>query len=310
MAAISEHPDRPCGVRLSHLIGLVGVLFDPLIGLAITLPHFFLFRTFLRRLDSPLRRRRGVVFVLGGIEGPSLAQIRVVLGLIRGGWRGAIRVVEWNRGFPIIRPIVNLASRARHERESDRLVDTIRAHRAAHPATTIGLVGQSGGCWVAVRALEKLAGAGEAVDAAVLIAPAISPRHDLRRAASGSRTRLVSVHSPFDWVMLGAGTTILGTADRRWGPAAGLVGWGNAAAGGCMRRELVQALTWQPSWARLGHFGGHCTSAAPGVVAKLLTPLIRAAGSLAVERAGHARLFNRVENDRAGGQSDLVVDAG
>lgn len=310
MAAISEQPGRPCGVRISNLIGLVGVLLDPFIGLAIALPHFFLFRAFLRRLDTPLRRRRGVVFVLGGIEGPSLAQIRVVLGLIRGGWRGAIRVVEWNRGLPIIRPVVNLTSRARHERESHCLVDLIRAHRAAHPATTIALVAQSGGCWVTVRALEKLAGGGEAVEAAVLIAPAISPRHDLRRAASGCVARPVSVHSPFDWVMLGAGTTLLGTADRRWGPAAGLVGWRHATADPCERQELVHALTWQPSWARLGHLGGHCTSAAPGVVAKVLTPLIRAAGSLAVERAGHAGLFDRVEDDRAGGQPDLVVDAG
>lgn len=310
MTSRGEKSQSRCGVGLPHLIGLIGVLLDPLLGLAITVPHFFLFRSLLRRLDTPLRRRRGVALVLGGIEGPSLAQIRMVVGLVRGGWRGAIRVVAWNRGLPFIRPIVNLTSRARHERESAALVDAIRAFHARHPGAPVCVVAQSGGCWIAVRAMEKLDEAREAIDAAVLIAPAISPVYDLTRAARACRTRIVSIHSPFDWVMLGAGTTILGTADRRWGPAAGLVGWCERAGQTPEGCGVPNALTWTPAWARLGHFGGHCTSAAPRVVAAYVAPLLRDAASLAIERAGHGRFLDRVEDDSARGKPDLVVDPG
>ncbi len=297
--------DSACGFRIASLIGLVGVLLDPLIGLVISLPHFPLFRAFLSRLDHPLRRRRGVAFVLGGIEGPSVAQVRVARGLVLGRWRGAIRIVEWNRGWPLVRPLVNLSSRTRHERESDNLVAAIREHRATYPMTAICLIGQSGGCWIIVRALEKLATAGETVDAAVLTVPAISPRYDLSRAAAACATRIVSTHSRFDWVMLGVGTTVLGSADRRWGPAAGLVGWTHENSA-----KAVRALFWTPAWARLGHLGGHCTSAAPRLIARYIAPVFRAAALLASERAGHLRLFDRVEDDRTGRQSNLVVDGG
>lgn len=315
MDTVQDRPDSKR--RPGWFTGFVGLALDPLLGLLILFPHIGLFRRFLRRLDTPLRRRRGAALILGGIEGPSAAQVRAARGLLRGRWRGAIHIVEWNRGVPLLRPIVNLTSRARHERSAEELVGEIRAHRLAYPGTTIGVLSESGGCWVLIRALEKLADADESIDVAVLAAAAVSPHYDLRRAAAACRAPLLSIRSLFDWFMLGLGTMLFGTADRRHCRGAGLVGWKCAKPeqgppdGAASQRPLghVAMLTWTPEWVQLGHLGGHCTSAAPGVVARYVAPRFNNAGSLAIQRAGEARLLDRVEDDPAGRQPDFVVDA-
>jgi hypothetical protein len=211
------------------------------------------------RWATPRRSKRGLIVILGGIEGPSIYQRLMAGGLLRGGWRGAICVYRWNRGWPGIRVLQNLMSRAHHERESDAVRDLINAYRTDYPQAPVGILALSGGCWIAVRALEKL-DPTDKVHAAVLLAPAISRHADLTRAASACATGLTLIRSPGDVLLLGIGTCLLGTSDRRLGPGCGLVGGHGDTAG-------VHDVVWRPAWVRWGYVGTHVTVASPCFIA-------------------------------------------
>src|SRR5262245_17030958 len=212
---------RPGGYAVEVQIApVLFSLLDLLIGPAFALPHYPLFEHRERRWDTPRRRRRGLALVLGGIEGPSLAQHAMATGLLRGRWRGAVQIQKWNGGVPIVRCALNLMSQRRHERTSDELVERVLEYRRDHAARPIVLMAVSGGCWVVVRALEKL-GPDRMVDSAVLLAPAISPQCDLQAALAATCAGILSVRSPYDFALLGVGTLLLGTSDRRFGRAAG-----------------------------------------------------------------------------------------
>jgi hypothetical protein len=251
-------------------------MLDLVVGGAFALPHYSLFAHREQRWDTPRRRRRGLALILGGIEGPSLAQHAMAAGLLRGGWRGAVQIQRWNAGVPLIRCMQNLMSARRHERESDAVVARIGEHLTANPATPVVLVTVSGGCWVAVRALEKL-GAQRALAGAVLLAPAISPHYDLRAALAATRAGIVVVRSPYDFVLLGIGTILLGTSDRRFCRAAGQAGFHAKDA------RIVERV-WRASDRRRGYFGSHCTAIMPNFVAREITPWLCAAADKNDER--------------------------
>lgn len=252
-----------------HLSPIVFSLFDCVLGPAFALPHYPLIAHREQRWDSPRRRRRGLALILGGIEGPSLAQHAMAAGLLRGGWRGAVEIYRWNAGIPIARCALNLMSRRRHARTTNELTQRILAHRRAYPNTPIALVAVSGGCWIVIRALEQL-GPEQAVSACVLLAPAVSPACDLSAALAASGAGILSVHSPYDLAILGLGTAIVGTSDRRFGRAAGAAGFPRGDA------RLMQR-AWRAEDARLGYWGSHCTAIAPQFIAREITPwLLRA----------------------------------
>ena len=240
---------------LAALLDLPYGLFVKLLGACSRLPP---------GLDTTRRRRRGLVIVLGGVEGPSFFNARIVHGLVAGRLRGAIRRIDWNDGIPFIRSAVNLMSRPHHEHWARIVADQIAAHRAAYRDAPVAIVSQSGGCWIAIRALELLPESCR-ITTAVLHAPAVSPQYDLRPAAARCERAIVSVEAIGDYVLLGAGTIIAGTADRRHTPAAGLVGWKSPPA------KLI-SLRWRPAWLRRHHLGNHTTSAARRFVRDVITP--------------------------------------
>jgi hypothetical protein len=63
------------------------------------------------------------------------------------------------------------------------------------------------------------------VERIVLLAPSVSAGYDLRPALACARCGIDSFCSRRDVFLLGAGVTLAGTADRRWDPAAGRVGF-------------------------------------------------------------------------------------
>ncbi len=248
------------------LLGAIAALLDPIIGALFALPHLSVFRERERRWDTPRRRRRGTTILLGGIEGPSLAQHGVAAGLLRGGWRGAIVNFGWNAGVPLLRVAKNLASPAHHESAAARLAALIRARLAGGAGRPVQVVAISGGCWVVVKALEQLSLA-ESVDAVVFLHPAFSRRADLSAAAARCRGAMHLLRSPLDFVMLGFFTTVLGAADRRFGPCAGFLGPIAPPAN-------VRSMAWRPPWTRLGHLGGHCTAVVPAFTRAYIAPLL------------------------------------
>jgi hypothetical protein len=221
------------------------------------------------RADSPRRRCRGLALIVGGIEGPSPYNYAMGMGLLLGRYRGAVVRFDWNDGIPFLRSLVNLASRRHHEAQSRRLASAIADHLALHPGSPVCLLAQSGGCWIAARALEELPPTA-AVDIAVFLAASVSPGRDLERAAGRCRRGLWSVGGPGDYFFLGLGTLLLGTSDRVFTPAAGLVGWRRPPPG------LVE-LSWRPAWVRFGYLGNHTTSSSAGFIRRIIAPLLMAA---------------------------------
>jgi len=238
---------------------VVAALLDPILGALANAPNLISGVRSDPRWDTPRRRERGLIIVLGGIEGPSAYQRYLASGLVLGRWRGAVQVHPWGGGIYPIRYFRNLMSPAHHERSADAVAAMIRAYRRDYPDAPVGLLALSGGCWVAVRTLERL-GAEEPLQTTVLLAAAISPGYDLSAAASRCRRGLYTVRGPGDAVLLGLGTSLLGTSDRRWGPAGGWVGWRPARPG-------VIDRCWHPQFIRKGYLGNHTSVASRRFIA-------------------------------------------
>lgn len=277
-------PDRPAGPETqtaaanlqrgrstfwTPLAWLAGGV-DPLAGILSARIGLFAGPRGAERWNTPRRRRRGLIIILGGIEGPSIFARAMAGGILRSGWRGAVVVFRWNAGIPLLRSFRNLIDSVHHERRAAELAEFIRAYRHSHGAARVGMLGQSGGCWIVVRALELL-GTAEAIDRAALLAPAISPGYDPSRAAAACRGGLMSVGGPGDLFFLGLGTAALGTSDRRWTPAAGLVGWRTHPAG------FIDA-RWRPSWARWGYLGNHISIVSPAFIERVIAPWLAGGG--------------------------------
>jgi hypothetical protein len=165
-----------------HWLPILGGIIDPFTGVFTSLLRLFWPFRLSTCADSPRRRRRGMTLIVGGIEGPSSYSLAMAVGLLRSRYRGSVIRFAWNRGIPLLHVFRNLMNRRHHETQSDSLAAKIVRQKMRFPDAPICLLAQSGGCWIVVRALEKLP-PGCKVQTAVLLAPAISPDHDLTVAA-------------------------------------------------------------------------------------------------------------------------------
>jgi pimeloyl-ACP methyl ester carboxylesterase len=187
------------------------------------------------------------------------------MGLLRGRYRGAVTRFDWNAGIFGVRSAVNLMSRRHHERQSNLLARTISEHVQAHHSP-VSLLAQSGGCFIVLRALEKLP-AEIRVHTAVLLAPSVSPGYDLSTATRKCTNKLVSFGSLGDAIFLGLATLLLGTSDRVFSPSAGFVGWHANLPGFIECR-------WHPLWLRYGYWGNHISTSSPRFIADVVTPML------------------------------------
>ena len=196
----------------------------------------------------------------------------VSAGFRRAGFTGEFRYWRFHETWRacLILPVV--AAPGRFEREARRLAEFITAARGERPDRPIYLVGYSAGGYLAVRALELL-DPGVTVDGLAILAGALSPWRDLSPAARACRRPPLVVWSWGDWFLLGLGTLIMGTCDRRHSPAMGMIGPRGPG------RPAVRQIAWRPAWVRLGHFGGHFGAPATGFIARYVAP------ALGVERA-------------------------
>ncbi len=262
---MSSHPTIGTAKPYSPLLILFAIfscLLDPLWGVLAKITSIFWHPRPPARADTPRRRRRGLVLVLGGIEGPSQYNYDMVRALLRSRYRGSVVRVDWNAGIPFLRSLVNLISRRHKQRQSVNLARLIVEHQRAYPDSPVGLIAQSGGCYIVVRALEQLPDAVQ-VQTAILLAPSISPGYDITVAADRCKDGLISVGGPGDFFFLGLGTLLFGTSDRVFSPSAGWVGWHHRPPG------FVEA-RWHPSWVRFGYYGNHTSSSSPRFIANVL----------------------------------------
>lgn len=247
------------------LVGALSGLVDPLIGLYAEITSIFWNPKLPSRADTPRRRSRGLTLVLGGIEGPSPYNRAMACAVLESGYRGAVRRIDWNGGLPLIRSLINLMSKRHQKRWAAEVARQIIEQKRAHPDAPVCLLSQSGGTFIVVKALELLPEDVKACTA-VLLAPSISPAYDISIAASKCSDGLVSVGGPGDYMFLGIGTSLLGSSDRVFGPAAGWVGWHHHG-----RPDFIE-LRWHPSWLAHGYLGNHTTTSSVKFLSRVIAP--------------------------------------
>ncbi len=251
-----------------NAVAVLGGIIDPLAGVFTTLLRIFWRSRLPSRADTPQRRRRGLTLILGGIEGPSRYAANMACGLLKSGYRGSVVVFPWNkrgaRQIPLLHVFRNLMNRRHHERWSGRLVQTILDYRSEHLKAPVNLLAQSGGCWVTLRALEKLPD-GVTVRSVVWLAPSISPDRDITNAAARCQNGLVSIGGPGDFFFLGVGTLLLGTSDRVFTPSAGWIGWHHPPQG-------FRECRWHPEWFKFGYLGNHTSTSSRQFIEKVVAP--------------------------------------
>jgi pimeloyl-ACP methyl ester carboxylesterase len=154
----------------------------------------------------------------GGFQATSRSLHRAILDA---GLPLYVESVAWSHGFGRF-----LADQVdeEHAREEGRcLAERIQGWHQKAPGKPVYLVAHSAGSAVALAAAESLPPGS--VERIVLLAPAVSRSYDLRSALRCAKQGVDVFHSERDWGYLGLGTAVVGTADRRWEPAAGRVGF-------------------------------------------------------------------------------------
>ena len=190
-------------------------------------------------------------------------------GLRQAGFGGELLYWRWHAAWRAWLVLPAIMDAGMLEAEAGRLAEFIARQRREHPDRPIWLIGYSCGGYVAVRALERLGG-DVRIESAAVLAGAFSPQRDLSAAARRVRGRIVLCSSLLDWFIIGLGTLVFGTADRKHTLSAGMVGLrghsGVAEAG-----RLVE-VKWRPALMGLGQFGGHFTAPAAGFIGRRVAP--------------------------------------
>jgi pimeloyl-ACP methyl ester carboxylesterase len=217
---------------------------------------------------------RGLVLVADGVGGLDLCatSLLYVMGSMRLPF--TVKLVPWGHGFG--RWHADLTNAVNRDEKARLTADEAVAFRARRPEEPLFLIGKSGGTGVIVKALERLP--AETVDRVVLISSALSPDYDLSRAIEATRQGVVHFWSPLDVFVLGAGTRVFGTIDRKMSVSAGLVGFRRPHPG-------LRQVRWRPAMAPTGYLGGHVGPDSPAFLRKYVVPLLRREG--AAEAAIH-----------------------
>jgi pimeloyl-ACP methyl ester carboxylesterase len=247
------------------LVGIVGVITLPLVcGCSPA------------RYVTPQRLERGYTIILPGIEGTSFLNANIADGLLDGGWPGAIEVYDWTAGTVFLFP-VNLWNLDRNKQEAARIARMIRSYQDRYPERPVHIIGHSGGGGVALLALEALP-ADHPITSAVLLAPAVSPGYDLRRALRRTQQGIWNFYSEFDVGFLKAGTLVMGTIDGQHTMAAGAVGFevptGLDADGRRLYAARLRQEAYSAKMADSGNTGGHIGWACRGFVSEWVCPIL------------------------------------
>lgn len=202
----------------------------------------------------PGQYERGLVWLFPGVEGGA-ARMRPAIRAFRDvGVDGAIEIHDWDRAMGLVR---NLVDHKRNRRDARRIARRIEQYHGEHPNNPVDLIGYSGGGGMAVMVAEALSERIR-IRNLVLVQPALSSRYNLSSAIRHVDGSLVHFSSPLDAVVLGMGTTALGTMDRVYGPSSGWLGIDlEYAAPERELRDKVTQITWSPSMVSSGHWGGH-----------------------------------------------------
>jgi pimeloyl-ACP methyl ester carboxylesterase len=190
---------------------------------------------------------------LPGIAGARALDRYFLAGVRDGGYSGAIEVIDWPGAEPGLKALLD---RQRNEREAAKVAKRIEQLLKDDPKLKIRLVGHSGGSGIAVWALERLP-EGVQVESVVFVAPALSQRYDLSKALRRVRGKAYAFISPNDAIVLGAGTSLLGTIDGVKEEASGLRGFIKPGGADDAQYAKLVPMDYIPGWMQFGNIGDH-----------------------------------------------------
>ena len=229
-----------------------------------------------KQADSLKRRECGKVYLLDGTMGDVVSVLRHCRrGLMAADLPWAMEIWPWQHGWRsgFLREIFDIE---RNRRQADGLAEEIRAYRREYPGRPVRLIGMSAGAAVVTFALEQLP--ADAVTDVVLLSCAVSADYDMTRALTAVKRRAIVVHSTFDFLVLGLGTSVVGAVDRQRGVSAGMTGfrWEADRLTDAQRRQYAKLtqIRWRPWMIGLGYFGEHATSSSMSFAARVLAPLL------------------------------------
>ncbi len=183
-------------------------------------------------------------------------------------------LVDWQ--FGLIGEIwTDLMWHRRNRLVGAKLARKLLAFRRTHPHTTIHMLAFSGGAGVSLFACEILRGR-PLIDTLVLACPAMSPEYNLAPALRAVK-RCYALVSRQDYYILGLGTRIFGTTDRRFTPAAGCIGFRRPAdlpPEDVSLYARLREITWSPALKQLDHHGGHIGWVTLRFLSRHLLPLL------------------------------------
>lgn len=215
----------------------------------------------------------GLILICDGVGGLDLCGTGLIHVAAQAGSSHEVRIVPWGHGFG--RWHRDLTNTENHRHWASRMVEEVATFREEKPSATVYLVGKSGGTGVVVRALEAMP--ENAIEAVVLLSSALSPDYDLSKALRAVRRDLTLFWSPLDLIVLGAGTRLFGTIDRRKVASAGLVGFrkpGGLDESGREQYAKLKQVRWSPKMASTGYLGGHVGPDNPAFLRKYVLPLL------------------------------------
>jgi len=230
---------------------------------------------------------REVLFILDGVGGFQIAPL-----IIRRVFRNQATppaTVLYNWQFGLVGEIwSDLMWLRRNRVMGARLARKMLAFRRDHPTTTIHLAAFSGGAGIAVFACEQLR-RRRIVGTLALLCPALSPGYNLAPALHAVE-RCYALISRRDRLILGLGTTLFGTTDRRFTSAAGLAGFRlppDLSAQDNAAYQRLREIYWSPDLRNLGHPGGHTGWVSPQFLGRHLIPILRGEPLLPVHEVAH-----------------------
>lgn len=200
-----------------------------------------------------VNHRQSHVLCLPGIGG-SNPVVRKLVGIINKDMEGySAQTWDWT-DIEKVTPLGDLVDEERNRMRAKVLADELVVWRQEHPDTNLYLSATSGGAGIVLFTCEALPEDFE-ISRVVFISAALSRDADLSPILRRSRGGIFNYYSRMDAAVLGLGTTIFGTTDRKHAASAGLVGFdpprdpSNAGK--------LEQLAWRSEFVKVGNLGGH-----------------------------------------------------
>jgi pimeloyl-ACP methyl ester carboxylesterase len=226
-------------------------------------------------MHNAARLEQGYTLILPGCLGHGFWDDQVAHGLVQSKVPTAIEIYDWTRGPHML--AFNVLDKKRKQRAIQTTVAKIVRYQQEYPGRPVHLIGHSGGGSLAIKTLEALPPESRVTNA-ILLAPGVSSKYDLRLAQQHTDRGIHNFYSPYDVLISGAFVVAVGTYDGDHLRCAGLVGFDQSQSADMLTRYPNSAPLVQHAYSLDmlgdGHVGGHFGWTTPTFVGRHLAPLL------------------------------------